>query len=491
MERLTEMIVNFAGSKKPFPHFWEIVMGSEGADFPLREDLLSHYEDVRERFGVQYIRFHGIFHDNLEVYREDNNGTPYFNFEKIDRLYDNLLEIGIRPFVELSFMPEALASKDTHIFFWKGNTSPPKDYKKWEALVRAFVEHCIKRYGKKEVRKWYFEVWNEPNIGFWSGTQEEYWRLYDHSVKAIKEIDPFLKVGGPASAGGEWVKEILEHCLKENFATDLSIPIDFVSYHGYPNDKGYMVGGKPFEFCGIDFWRELSRMNYEILKSFNKSDEIEIHVTEWNMTSRLWDPQHDSANGAAYCCQAIHDVCGYVDTFSYWTVSDIFRELGFPEKEFHGGFGLITVHGLKKPKYWAFELLHRLRGPRIPVSIEAPIPGIGAIATRSIDGLHLLTWYYNSSQENSQEYIKCKLNCLNLPSGKVNIKKAIIDNEYSNITRIANSLGISSWPTEEELAKLKGLNRLYEEEFFEEIDSTYKTEFILSPGSVVYLEIKN
>jgi hypothetical protein len=183
-------------------------MGSEGADFPLREDLLGHYEIAHNDLGVQYIRFHGIFHDNLKAYSEDEQGNPRFNFEMIDKLYDNLLDIGIRPFVELSFMPEQLTSKDTYIFHWKGNTSPPKDYKKWEALVKGFVEHCVKRYGRKEVRKWYFEVWNEPNIVFWSGTQEKYWELYKHSAKAIKEVDPWLKVGGPATAGGEWVKEL-------------------------------------------------------------------------------------------------------------------------------------------------------------------------------------------------------------------------------------------------------------------------------------------
>lgn len=517
MEKVIEITVDFVGPKSPFPHFWETVIGSEGADFPLREDLLSHYQEVRERFGVQYVRFHGILHDNLGVYKEDNDGSPQFNFEKVSKLYDNLLDIGIRPFVEFSFMPEALASKDTHIFFWKGNTSPPKDYKKWEALIRAFVEHCIKRYGKKEVRKWYFEIWNEPNIGFWSGTKEEYWRLYDHAVKAIKEVDPYLRVGGPASAGGEWVKEILEHCSSENLATGgVSSYIDFVSYHGYPTDRGYIVGGKPFEYFGIDFWRELSRLNYEIVRLFDKSGEIEIHVTEWNMSVRLWDLEQCSSNGAAYCCQAINDVCGYVDTFSYWTVSDIFREMGFPDKEFHGGFGLITVHGLKKPKYWAFELLHRLNGPRIPVSVENPIKGIGTIATRPKDGLALLTWYFNPLYYNSvkdiplnvppsfpqasenilennpKESVKCRIKCLNLPSGKVKITKAIIDEEHSNILNTARNLGINmdSFPDEKELVRLKELNTLYEIETQVEIDSRYETEFLLTPGSVIFLHLK-
>jgi len=517
MDRVTEMTIDFAGPKKPFPHFWEVVIGSEGADFPLREDLLSHYEDVREKFGVQYVRFHGILHDNLGIYKEDSNGTPEFNFKKVDKLYDNLLDIGIRPFVEFSFMPEALASKDTHIFFWRGNTSPPKDYKKWEALIRAFVEHFVKRYGKKEVRRWYFEIWNEPNIGFWSGTQEDYWRLYDHSVKAIKEIDPYLKVGGPASAGGEWIKEILEHCTKENLATGgSSSPIDFVSYHGYPTDRGYIVGGEPFEYFGIDFWRELAKLNYEIVKSFDKSGEKEIHVTEWNMGVHLWDIQQCSSNGAAYCCQAINDVCGYVDTFSYWTVSDIFREMGFPDKEFHGGFGLITIHGLKKPKYWAFELLHRLNGPRIPVSIENPVRGVGAIATKQKDGLAILVWhfdslYYNSvkdiqqnmpvnalpdlediQQKTLKEPVKCKIRCLNLPTGKIKVTRAIIDEEHSNILNTALKLGINlnSFPDDKELTKLKELNTLYEEKTQIEIDSKYEIELSLTPGSVIFIGLE-
>jgi xylan 1,4-beta-xylosidase len=394
------------------------------------------------------------------------------------------IDIGIRPFVELSFMPEQLASKDTYIFHWKGNTSPPKDYKKWEALVKGFVEHCVKRYGRKEVRKWYFEVWNEPNIVFWSGTQEEYWELYNHSAKAIKEVDPWLKVGGPASAGGEWVKEILEYCA------NAKVPIDFVSYHGYSTDKGYFVGGKPFEYKGIDYWRELAKANYEIVRSFDQENSLEIHVTEWNLTSRIWEPQHNTANGAAYCCQAINDVIPYVDTFSYWTISDIFREQGFPDKEFHGGFGLITIHGLRKPKYWAFELLGRLKGQRIPVSITTPVKGVGSIATKTREGLYVLIWYYNPEWDTVKEPVNIRVECSNLPFKDVNVTEALIDQTHSNIITIATEKGIKGWPTDEELKELKSLNTLYEEKSSEHIEEgRYNRYILLNPGSVAFFAV--
>jgi xylan 1,4-beta-xylosidase len=147
----------------------------------------------------------------LDVYREDSQGNPIYNFQNIDVLYDSILNIGMKPFVELSFMPHALASGNKTIFWWKGNITPPKDYGKWENLIHALVKHWTDRYGEAEVRQWYFEVWNEPNLDiFWSGTQSEYFHLYEVTARAIKEVASSYRVGGPATAGRAWIREMID-----------------------------------------------------------------------------------------------------------------------------------------------------------------------------------------------------------------------------------------------------------------------------------------
>ncbi|MCB8988772.1 MAG: hypothetical protein H6661_13610 [Ardenticatenaceae bacterium] len=157
--------------------------------------------------------------------------TPLFLLRNVDRIYDFLLALGVRPFVELSFMPEALASGSQTVFNYVNHVSPPKDYAEWGKLIHKFVAHCVDRYGLEEVRRWYFEVWNEPNLdSFWAGSQADYFNLYRTTVETIKEIDADLRVGGPATAKNEWIPEFLEFCARNN------LPVDFVSTHHYPTD---------------------------------------------------------------------------------------------------------------------------------------------------------------------------------------------------------------------------------------------------------------
>lgn len=357
-----------------FPHFWETVFGSERPFMVLREDILRQYKSGRDELGFQYVRAHGIFHDEMGVYRELLQGEKkrvVYNWRAIDRVYDQLLSIDLRPFVELSFMPRQLASGSQTCFHWQGNVTPPKDYVEWEKLVQAFVQHLVDRYGLDEVRRWYFEVWNEPNLSyFWAGSREDYWRLYDHSAAAVKAVDHKLKVGGPATAAGAWVDEFVHHCLRgRNYlANAVGSPMDFVSYHGYPTDAGLVLGGEKITFLSSSYWRDMARRNHQYVREGGKP--VEIHVTEWNSTANGRDPRHDDSNQAAFICQMIKDVEGYVNTYAYWTLSDIFEEMGWPEAEFHGGFGLITMNGICKPAYNAFKVLHMLGDRRLRLDFE-------------------------------------------------------------------------------------------------------------------------
>ena len=188
---------------EPFPHFWEQMFGSGRAILSLRQDYREDLQATKKITDFQYVRFHAILHDEVGVYDEDAQGNPIYNFSYVDQIYDGLLANGVRPFVEISFMPKKLAAKlDYHAFWYKQIVSPPKDYAKWDALITAFAKHLVERYGIDEVSKWYFEVWNEPNIDFWTGrpAQQTYFELYDHTARALKSVNEKIRVGGPATA---------------------------------------------------------------------------------------------------------------------------------------------------------------------------------------------------------------------------------------------------------------------------------------------------
>jgi xylan 1,4-beta-xylosidase len=188
------------GTRDRFAH---LVVGAGRVAEGLRADWQRHLALVHRECGFEYLRMHGLLQDELGVYSEDKQGRPVYNFQYIDAVYDAILNTGMRPFVEFGFMPQRLASGEKTIFWWKGNITPPRDYARWEALIHALVQHWTRRYGQHEVRQWYFEVWNEPNLKdlFWSGDQDEYFKLYDATIRAIKSVSTEYRVGGPATAG--------------------------------------------------------------------------------------------------------------------------------------------------------------------------------------------------------------------------------------------------------------------------------------------------
>ncbi len=218
----------------PFPHFWEEMFGSGRAILALRESYRDDLRAVKQITDFKYVRFHAILHDELGVYNEDEHGNPVYNFAYVDQVYDGLLKNGVRPFVEISFMPKKLAFNPDalHPFWYKQNVSPPKSMERWDDLMTHFAQHLVDRYGIDEVSKWYFEVWNEPNIDFWNGIprKESYFELYAHTARDLKKVSPRLRVGGPATAAAAWIPDFLK------FTAANHVPVDFVSTHGYADE---------------------------------------------------------------------------------------------------------------------------------------------------------------------------------------------------------------------------------------------------------------
>jgi xylan 1,4-beta-xylosidase len=349
---------------------YNFCVGAGRANEGLRADWQRQLRRARTECGFRYLRFHGLFCDDMGVYQEDKQGRPVYNWQYVDELFDFLQSIGMKPFVELGFMPGALASGPQTIFWYKANVTPPKDYAKWEAFIAAFTRHITERYGADEVRSWYFEVWNEPNLtGFWMGTtggktyeeflptaRAEYYKLYETTARAVKSVDASYRVGGPATAGSGWIDETLAHC------TENKLPLDFVSTHTYATMSGYLdengSAGTVFSPDRNAITGEVQGVRAKIDRSaFAKS---ELHYTEWSSSYTPFDPIHDSYHSAAFILDKIRHVGNAATSMSYWTFTDIFEEAGPRTTPFHGGFGMLNYQDLAKPSYFAYKFLHRL-----------------------------------------------------------------------------------------------------------------------------------
>jgi len=350
--------IDFDKSSGPLNTMFRECIGAGRANEGLRADWQQQLAVVKKECGFKYIRMHGLLTDDMGVYREDEKGNPEYNYQYIDVLNDYILSIGMKPFIELGFMPAALASGDKTIFWWRGNVTPPKDYGKWEDLIRNLTDHFTERYGTEEVKTWYFEVWNEPNLkdGFWTGTMEDYFKLYEYAVRGIKSVNPAYKVGGPATAGAAWVPEMIRFC-EEN-----SVPIDFISTHSYGVKQGYLdesgTSGTILEKAEWAVSGDVINSRKQIENSTMPS--LELHYTEWSSSYTPSDPVHDSYHQAPYILEKLKQVGDAANSMSYWVFTDIFEEAGPRFTPFHGGFGLMNYQGIKKPAYYAYSFLNKL-----------------------------------------------------------------------------------------------------------------------------------
>ncbi|WP_271299529.1 GH39 family glycosyl hydrolase [Sphingomonas sp. CV7422] len=357
--------VDVARAGPPIDRAFDLSVGSDYAGTLIRPDSLAQLDTAVRELGFRYVRFHDIFTDALGTVKRTPDGGITYDWTKIDQLYDALLARKIKPFVELGFTPDALKTSNQTIFYWKGNTSHPQP-EGWAKLIDAYVRHLRERYGAAEVRSWYFEVWNEPNLaGFWEkADQAAYFRLYESSARTIKAIDPALRVGGPATAGAAWVPELLAYAKARN------VPVDFVSTHTYGVDGGFLdekgeddnrLSTNPDSVVG-----DVRRVRSQIAAS--PFPDLPLFFTEWSASYNPRDPVHDSYISAPFILTKLRATRGIAQGMSYWTYSDLFEEAGPPPTPFHGGFGLMNREGIRKPAWFAYKYLHALAGPEIPLA---------------------------------------------------------------------------------------------------------------------------
>jgi xylan 1,4-beta-xylosidase len=339
-------------------HPWQHCVGSDHATTALRADWQTQLRRARGDLGFHYVRFHGLLDDDMgTLICQDNQFV--FSFFNIDRIFDFLLSIGMKPIVELGFMPATLSSGGDIVFHYKGNITPPKDERDWSLLMTKLATHWVERYGIDEVAQWPLEVWNEPNLpAFWKGDQAAYFALYLATWQAMKAVSPRLQVGGPATAQNAWLLDF------NGFCDANGCPPDFISTHYYPTDA--------FGEIGSDTITQLEHapmgvMRDRAMEARKVAGRRPLYYTEWNITSNPRDPMHDGSFCAALAVKLCMSVDDLVDAYSWWVFSDIFEENYFPSMPYHGGFGLLNLYGIPKPVYRGFELMKQLGTQHWPV----------------------------------------------------------------------------------------------------------------------------
>jgi len=408
------------------------------AGHPVAEEFADSLRIACDQLGADRVRAHAIFHDDLGVYREVD-GEPQYDFSRVDGIYDQILGIGLRPVVELSFMPRHLAAQpEQTVFEYGGIISPPRDWDRWGELCASLAAHFVERYGLDEVATWSFEVWNEPNLEvFWTGTQAEYFRLYDIAARAIKAVDERLLVGGPSTAAAGWVGAFCDHILDEQS------PLDFVSTHTY--------GNAPLNV------REALRVR--------ELDDVAVWWTEWGVTPTHFFDVTDGAFGAPFVLHGMKHAQDSADALAYWVISDHFEELGRAPRLLHGGFGLLTIGNLRKPRFWALALAEQLDDRLCEVELRGDGAGtlVDAWASRTDDGqVDVLAWNgtFDQSKAASDPLLLRRLvvTVSGLDAADYDVTIVRVDTRHSSIAAHWDS--DKAWPDANEWTALRTADRL-------------------------------
>lgn len=447
----------------------------------LHEEYQAQLALTQREIGFRYMRGHGLFGRDLSIVCEhkDAEGKAYieYNFTYLDRLYDMYLKNGIKPFIELGFMPDALASGEQTIFYWKGNVTPPEDYGEWAKLVRAYIEHIRARYGDDEVARWPVEVWNEPNLpGFWKDADlNAYLKLYEVTSRAVKEAFPLMKVGGPAICGvanhNDWIRAFLDFCA------DKSLPVDFITRHIYladePTRKGHYLYHRLRDVSAVI--GEL-RETRAIIDGYDEYRGLPLHVTEFNTSYSPICPVHDTNENAVVIAQMLEmfgDTCA---SYSYWTFGDVFEEAGVPFTPFHGGFGLVANGLITKPTFWTFAFFKRLRG-------ECALRERNMLVTREGDGYRGVCWSLGRQGAEVS---------LSLPAeGRMALYTQTVDEECCNPLKAWHDLGQPAYPSDEQMELIRSCGRPQSRTTaVEAANGEAELTFKLGANAIVYFELK-
>ena len=430
---------------------------------------------------------------STNAYTEDAEGRPVYDWEIVDRIFDTFHEKGITPLVEVGFMPEALSTHPQpykHDFpngnIFTGWAYPPKDYAKWEELVYQFAKHLRERYGDKEFKNWLWEVWNEPDIDYWKGSREEFFKLYDFAAHGILRAVPDAKVGGPDTTGAagakaaEFLRAFLEHCARgENAATGKQgAPLSFISFH----PKGSPVWKSDHVQMRVE--RELLSVEkgFEVVASFPEWRGTPVILGEWDpegcaACSARNKPENAYRNGnlyAVYTAEALKDTLTLSEATGVNLMGVVTWSFEFEGQPYFEGYRELATNGIDKPVLNAFRMFGMLRGERVKLISdsaaaretvlhpgEAKIEGVDGLAARGARKLEIIVWNYRE-EDIAEPARKLRIEIVGLPASvkRAKVEEFAIDEERSNSYTSWKKMGKPQSPTAKERAALETASRL-------------------------------
>lgn len=463
----------------PFENQVDFCVGSGRLGLALQKEYLDELRFVQEHIHFKYLRAHGLFCDDIAIFNvyEDAEGKRQieYNFTYLDRIMDALLELDIRPFLEIGFMPEKMASGEQTIFYWKGNTTPPKDYQEWADLLQATLSHLVTRYGE-EVYTWPIEVWNEPNLpGFWKDAdKEEYFKLFKVSFNAIKELDARFQVGGPAICGVDdenWMRDFLNFCRDEDLA------IDFVTRHHYtselPETDGHYSYVKLHDLDGNMYPIKRSR---EIMQEYPQFKDLTMHITEFNTSYVPNAGIHDTNYNAAYVADLLAKFGQYQTTYSYWTFGDVFEEFGVPHAQFHGGFGMVAHHNIPKPTFWTFKFFKDIQDGQCILRTE------NMILVKTDNAYKGVLW--NPMDEKKTILLEDISEI-----GEYSLVEKSVDEEHGNPLKVWHDLGEKKYIRQDEIGLLQEAACPHVKSSVVNFSEESQIEFLLNKHAILYFEL--
>ena len=421
---------------------------------------------------------------STNIYTEDKNGNPVYDFTIIDKIFDTFIERGMKPLVELGFMPEALSvgpAPYRHSWpetFSTGWAYPPKDYDKWAELVYQLTKHCISRYGQNEVESWYWEVWNEPNINYWNGSMEEYFKMYDFASWAVKKACPDARIGGPhttsprdKNAAG-WLKSFIDHCINgTNFKTgQKSSPLDYIGFHAKGSPK--IVDGHVQMNINLQL-QDISK-GFEIVSSFPEISKLPVIIGESDpegcaACSMTRTPSNSYRNGTLYSsyeAAVFARKYALADHFKVNFKGAVTWAFEFEDQRWFDGFRDLATNGVDKPVLNIFRMFGMMSGTRVAVSggvydpfmirdsgVKAVAPDINALASKDKNGVSIMVWNYHDDDLPAKAS-QIRLDISGITSEKVLVNEYRIDKENSNSYEVWKSMGSPQNPTREQYETL-------------------------------------
>ena len=461
----------------PTDFSWQMGLGNCHAFLLHRTDMCEHIKLAHDELGIKYIRCHGVLDDDMLTYQRIGdcrmfstiplqNRIREINFRQVGHVYDNLLACGVKPFVELSFMPSALAKGKKLGLRYDPNICMPRSMDEWAEHIRRLIRFLLDRYGKEEVESWYFEVWNEPDLGiFFAGTQEDYFKLYEVTARAVKSVDEKLRVGGPSTSACKWLSEFLDFCDQNH------VPCDFVSTHHYPGDAfgnvfdikhmmstvwkaarkqkplGETIRDMFFQPETVKGWERgtLAKMDREAKRQVG---DRPLFITEWNSMAVFGAPIHDEKYSAAFAVSTCLGLNNSLAAYMFWCCSDLFEEQFMLPKPFVGSFGIVSNDGIPKPNFWGFKMLSQLYPQRLELT------DIGAFDCGAFtDGENVQILLTAQSVDCSEKKRHSMAFTLDFEAANVTVQR--IDDERCNPKRLWQEMGEPDNLTQEQILEIK------------------------------------